>query len=56
MCQILSCFAFFVLEEWISAFVDKQLDELLIADTGGIVQGSDIIKSSCIYIRAVLDK
>lgn len=56
MCQVLSGFSFFVLEQRIGAFVEEHFHELLVAETGGIVERSDVIEACCVDVRAVLDE
>jgi hypothetical protein len=56
MRDVLSGFPFLVLEEWIGALVQKHFDELLIAETGSVVEGSDVVEASCVDVRSVLDE
>jgi plasmid stabilization system protein ParE len=54
--DVLGGFSLLVLEERIGAFVEEHFDELLIAETGGVVEGSDVVETSRVDIRAVLDE
>ena len=56
MRDVLSSFSFLVFAEWISAFVQQHFSQFLVAEASSIVEWSDVVETSCIDIRAVLDK